>query len=156
MGMSWEGAFPRDIGYRSFTGAQWCILLGTLRISSESTPDKDLEFLQEFDSIEDVGDLSDLHMGKLLHHLPEDDPLRGFLKQGEEGKLSPKDSAALATRLAEVIYVLTMKRHEQENSIFSPLQMKTRQFQDLQLNQIALFMWEFSAAAEKGIEIRWG
>ena len=154
MGMSWEGPNSRSMGYGVFANAQMYILLGALRTKEDNSHAKSLGFLEDFESIQ-VGDFNELPMGKMLLMLAEDDPIRGFLKQNGKGKLSPKESAALAARLAEVIYFLTVKRQEHENFIFLPHLTKTRQFQDSQLNQIALFMWEFASAAEKGIAISW-
>ena len=152
MGMDWEGPNSRSMGYGGFFTAQWMILIGALRIKDGNCPIDDIESLVE---LEDLEDFSVQRMVKLTEGLAEGDPIRKFVIEAEHGKLSPKESAALAARLAEITYFLTIKRQENEKFIFLPHMAKRRQFQDLMFNQIALFMWEFAVAAEKGIEIKW-
>ncbi len=146
MGMDWEGANDCSWGYHGFIHLKWLMLLGALRIKDN---------IGQAEDIEDLADFSNLQMGRLLQKLPETDPIRKFLLQPGQGKLSPKESAELAARLAEITYFLTIKRLEHEKFIFLPHMAKRRQFQDNQLNQIALLMWECAAAAEQQVEISW-
>lgn len=149
MGMDWEGPIKCGWGYNGFRNLEWYLVLGALRSKRDVVPADDVE------NIEDLADFSDLQKDMLLQNLAENDPVRKFLLQPARGKLSPQESAALAARLAEIIYFLTKKRMEQGNFIFLPHMAKRRQFQDSQVNQIALLMWDCATAAERGVDITW-
>lgn len=150
MAVDWEGATKMGSWSRTiFAALKWMMLLGALRVSKETSGG------EVFDNIEDLAEFDEYQKSGLLQMLAEGDPIRTFLLKPGQGRLTPQESSALATRLAEVIYFLNRKRIEDEKFIYLPHMAKRRNFQDNQINLIALLMWECAAATERGMEISW-
>ena len=150
MAVDWEGATKMGSWSRTgFIALKWMMLLGALRVSNESSEG------EVFDNIEDLADIGEYQKSGLLQMLAEDDPIRLFLLKPGQGRLTPQESSALATRLADVIYLLSKKRIVDEKFIYLTHMVKRRKFQDNQVNLIALMMRECAAATERAIDICW-